>query len=267
MSDEFDTQPGGGHRQAAEGGGDDPTPVGLGDETLGRRPDELDRERNLDRPFDTDIDRGIDDDIEDDDLDDDDIEDDDSDDDDIAEGESSSDVLAGGAFGDEFAEPRVPTWVGAVTGAALGLVAVQALILLGTLAQANAVERFQGDALHKIGIALLSNVGSANGLTLLVAAVAAALPAILGAPMAEMHRRRMALVFGVGAVLAVILVLGTPLAVRARIHVLDAGGQTVDSLARRVLATYVAGTLGTALVALGACLGLSRYSKTVTPRP
>jgi hypothetical protein len=191
-----------------------------------------------------------------------------------AEGEASSDVLGADVLGadvlgdDDFGNGRgVPAWVGAVTGAALGLVAVQALILLGTLTQALAVERFQGDTLHKVGIALLSNVGSANGLTLLVAAVAAALPAFVGAPVAEMHRRRQALVFGIGAVLAVLLVLGTPLAVRARIHVLDAGGQGVDSLARRVLATYVAGTLGTALVALGACLGLSRYSKTVTPRP
>jgi hypothetical protein len=249
MDDEFETQPGGGHRQAAEGGGDDARPLDLGDEMRGRGPDDRDIAGGMDRPFDSDIDGDFD------------------GDDGIAEGESSGDVLAAGAFGDEFGEPRVPTWVGAVTGAALGLVAVQALILLGTLAQAMAVERFQGDSLHKIGIALLSNVGSANGLTLLVAAVVAALPAILGAPMAVMHRRRLALVFGVGAVLAVILVLGTPLAVRARIHVLDAGGQTVDSLARRVLATYVAGTLGTALVALGACLGLSRYSKNVTPRP
>lgn len=186
----------------------------------------------------------------------------------VAEGEASGDVLGADVGDDDFGNGHgVPTWVGVVTGAALGLVAVQALILLGTLAQAHAVERFQGDTLHKVGIALLSNVGSANGLTILVAAVAAALPVLVGAPLAELHRRRLALVFGIGAVLAVLLVLGTPLAVRARIHVLDAGGQGVDSLARRVLATYVAGTLGTALVALGACLGLSRYSKTVTPRP
>lgn len=162
---------------------------------------------------------------------------------------------------------RSPAWVGTLTGAGLGLVTIQALVLLGTFTQALAVTRFQGNIGHKIGVALLSNVGSANGLTVLVAAVVAALPTLLRAPVAEPHRRRQALVYGIGAVVAVLLIVGTPAAVWARIHVLHVGGQEVDALARRVLATYVAGTLGTALVALAACLGLSRYSKTVTPSP
>ncbi|HVF74156.1 MAG TPA: hypothetical protein VM938_03840 [Acidimicrobiales bacterium] len=165
------------------------------------------------------------------------------------------------------AVPSSPAWVSAVTGVGLGLVLVQALVLLGTLAQSLAVARYPGDFFHKLGVVLLSNVGSANGLALLVAAVVAGLPTLLGAPTSEGVRRRQALVFGIGGVLAVLLVLGTPIAVRARIHALDVGGQAVDALARRVLATYVAGTLGTALVALAACLGLSRASRTVSPRP
>lgn len=167
------------------------------------------------------------------------------------------------------AEPAVesPAWVSAVTGAGLGLIAVQALVLIGTLTQSMAVPRYPGDFFHKLGVVLLSNVGSANGLALLVGALLAGLPTLLGAPVSAGARRRQALVFGIGGLLAVLLVLGTPIAVRARIHALDVGGQAVDSLARRVLATYVAGTLGTALVALAACLGLSRAGRTVTPRP
>ena len=184
---------------------------------------------------------GLDDDRLDDDVDDDDLDD-----------EFSDDLSAG---------PTVPAWVGVVSGAGLGLALVQALVLIGTFAQGMAVERFDGDFLHKAGVALLSNVGTANGLILLVAAALAGLPAVIGAPTSEGLQRRRAFTFALVAVLAVVLIVGTPIAVRARVHVLDVSGQEVDSLARRVLATYVAGTLGTALVALGTALGLSRLGR------
>lgn len=231
MSDQFGTRPGGGHGEATGGGQGDARPVDDVEGVLG-----ADEEAGLGDTF---------------------IDLDDAD----AADEPSSDVP--GAL--PMPSP-VPAWVGAASGAGLALVAVQALVLLGTISQGLAVERFQGDLFHKIGVAVLSNVGSANALMLVVAAVLAGLPAILGAPRQEMHVRRQALTFGLGAVLAILLVIATPIAVRARIFVIDAGGQTVDALARRVLATYVAGTLGTALVALATCLGLSRYSRTVTPR-
>lgn len=183
-------------------------------------------------------------------------------DDDALDDEESSEIPGGPA-----PLSPVPSWVGAASAAGLALVAIQALVILGTISQGLAVERFEGDLFHKIGVAVLSNVGSANGLMIVVGAVVAALPTILGARQQELHVRRQALAFGIGAVVAILLVIATPIAVRARIFVIDAGGQTVDALARRVLATYVAGTLGSALVALGTCLGLSRYSKTVSPRP
>lgn len=183
-------------------------------------------------------------------------------DDDALDDEGSSEVPGGPA-----PLSPVPSWVGAASAAGLALVAIQALVVVGTISQGLAVERFEGDLFHKIGVAVLSNVGSANGLMIVVGAVVAALPTILGARQQELHVRRQALAFGIGAVVAILLVIATPIAVRARIFVIDAGGQTVDALARRVLATYVAGTLGTALVALGTCLALSRYSKTVSPRP
>lgn len=160
----------------------------------------------------------------------------------------------------------IPVWVGVLSGAGLGLAVVQALVLLGTFAQGLAVERFEGDFFHKVGVALLSNVGSANGLMLLVAAVLAGLPALLGVRSTEAQRRRRALTFGLVTVLSVLLIVGTPLAVRARVHVLDISRQSVDALARRVLATYVAGTLGSALVALATTLGLARLNQSV-PAP
>lgn len=184
------------------------------------------------------------------------------------------DADAGDEDGLEDFDPRdldpgepVPAWVGVLSGAGLGLAVVQALILLGTFAQGLAVERFEGDLFHKIGVALLSNVGSANGLMLLVAAVLAGLPALLGVRSTPVQQRRRALTFGMVTVLSVLLIVGTPLAVRARVHVLDLSRQSVDALARRVLATYVAGTLGSALVALAAALGLARLNQPVPVEP
>ena len=187
----------------------------------------------------------------------------------VPEGEEPRPAGADDELDDEFdddladgpAADGVPPWVGVVSGAGLGLVVVQALVLIGTVAQGLAVERFDGDFFHKLGVALLSNVGSANGLMLLVAAVLAGLPSLLGVPSTEVQRRRRAITFGLVAVLSVILIIGTPLAVRARVRVLDVSQQSVDALARRVLATYVAGTLGSALVALGTALGLARLNR------
>jgi hypothetical protein len=178
-------------------------------------------------------------------------------DDDASKGDEARDEVAA-AVGDD---AGVPLWAGVLTGAGLGLAVVQALVIVGTVAQGTAIERFDGDFFHKVGVALLSNVGSANGLMLVVAAVLVSLPTLLGVPSTELHRRRRAITFGLVSVLAVLLILGTPLAVRARVRVLDVSRQSVDALARRVLATYVAGTLGTALVALGTALGLARLNR------
>lgn len=165
------------------------------------------------------------------------------------------------------ADPGLPTgtttasphaWVGAVTAAGLGLMVVELLVLLGTTAQGMAVERLDGDFFHKVGVAFLSNVGTANGLTILVAAVLVSLPVLVGAPMTTAQQGRRSLALSLGALLALVVVLATPLAVRARLHVLDIGNQPVDALARRVLGTYTIGTLGTAAAALGTCLGLAR---------
>jgi hypothetical protein len=157
------------------------------------------------------------------------------------------------------------TWVGVATTAALGLVAVQALVFLGALVQGLSVDGLDGDFLHKLGVAFLSNLGAVNGLTIVLAAVLAGLPALLKADVSEMHDRRRALALGIGSMLAMALILSTPIAVRARLRVLDLGNQDVDALARWVLATYTVSTLGTAAVALASCLGFARINRTVTP--
>lgn len=159
-----------------------------------------------------------------------------------------------------------PSWVGALTGAGFGLMIVELLVLFGVIAQGFAVDRLDGDVFHKLGVAFLTNVGTANGLTILAAALLVGLPALVGARTTLTHQTIRAVTLGLGAMLALGVILATPLAVRARLYVLDQGNQAVDALARRVLVTYTIGTLGTAAVALAACLAFARAGERV-PRP
>jgi hypothetical protein len=192
----------------------------------------------------------------------------------VVEGAPIASEEATGEPGDESdvgiptgAAPRPFTWVGVATTAALALVAVQVLVFLGALTQGLSVDRLDGDFLHKLGVAFLSNLGAVNGLTIVVAALLAGLPALLRADVPEIHDRRRSLALSAGSLLSLALILATPIAVRARLRVLDLGNQDVDALARWVLVTYTVSTLGTAAVALATCLGVARINRTVTPAP
>ncbi|HEX2039009.1 MAG TPA: hypothetical protein VHF47_04655 [Acidimicrobiales bacterium] len=157
------------------------------------------------------------------------------------------------------------TWVGVVTTAAVALVAVQVLVFLGAITQGLSVDRLDGDIFHKLGVAFLSNLGAVNGLSIVLASLLAGLPALLRAEVPDIHDRRRSLALSAGSLLALALILATPIAVRARLRVLDIGNQEVDALARWVLVTYTVSTLGTAAVALASCLGFARINRTVTP--
>lgn len=163
--------------------------------------------------------------------------------------------------------PQPFTWVSVATTAALGLVVVQALVFLGAITQGLSVDRLDGDFFHKLGVAFLSNLGAVNGITIVLAALLAGLPALLKAEVSEMHDRRRSLALSIGSIVALALILATPIAVRARLRVLDLGNQDVDALARWVLATYTISTLGTAAVGLASCLGFARINRTVSPAP
>lgn len=159
-------------------------------------------------------------------------------------------------------------WVRVVTGAALALVLVELLVLLGAVVQGLSVKGFEGDFLHKVGVGVLSNnLSAANGLAVLLVAALAGLPALLRVPLSDGHYRQRGLALNLGSTVALLLILATPLAVRARLHVLDLSDQSVDAYTRWGLVTYTVSLLGPAAVALGACVGLGRTSGTVPPRP
>lgn len=157
-----------------------------------------------------------------------------------------------------WAGSRGPAWVGVATGAALALVVLELLLLVSVVLQGLSEERFEGDLLQKLGFAIVSNLDATYGLGLLLAAALAALPRLLGADVGPAHDRRRVLILNLGALVAFLLIVATPIGVRGRLHIVDLQNQTVDDLIRWNLATFTLSTLGTAAVALGACLGLAR---------
>jgi hypothetical protein len=164
-------------------------------------------------------------------------------------------------------------WVGVATGTALALVALVLLLVLSNVLQGLSEKRFEGDLLQKVGFAFLTQIDATYGLALVLAAALAGLPRIVGAGMSGMQERRRLLALNLGAFTAFLLIVATPIAVRARLHVLDLQDQPVDSLVRWMLVTFTLATLGTAAVALAACLGLARIGsdtgnpETVAPPP
>jgi hypothetical protein len=153
---------------------------------------------------------------------------------------------------------RPPRMVALAVTAGAGLVLTQGLFVLFSLIEGLAIERAQtgnvhSDLLHRIGIAFSTSVNIASGLALLVAVALLSAPAVTTAYRAAMRGLRTASLIAV-QVVAAIIAIGTILGVRWTLHATQAQGQKVTAPQRWELAAYVAGTLGTAIVAFLAAL-------------
>lgn len=152
--------------------------------------------------------------------------------------------------------------VGAGLAAAVALAVVQLAQLAGILAQGLAIssggEGLRGDVAHRIGFAFLQNGGPVNGLVLVVAAALCTLPAVAGLELDLRLRARRNLAVALAAGAAIVVTVGAVLAARTRVHVLDLQGEDLTSLTKRVLITYLVGTVGTAAVALGLAVRATR---------
>ena len=138
---------------------------------------------------------------------------------------------------------------------------MQAIITVGVILEGLAVsssgpQGLRGDVFYRIGLAAyIPNFTTTNGLLLLLAVGLILLP--MAARVRVQRPQRSAAIFTlvVIAALAAITGVGALLAVRAQFHRFDLFHQKVDTVSRRLLFTYLAGTLGTSAVAVAAAMG------------
>jgi hypothetical protein len=173
--------------------------------------------------------------------------------------------------------PGAP-WAGFLASLGLGLAALEALYLIFVLGQGLAVRRsgagsFSGDLLHRIGIAFSGSVQLAHGLGLILAVALVVIPlagaGAEGRAVARSYERRRVATLVIVIVLAVVMGFGVALGVRAELHADHLQQQPTTPFRRWSLATYVVGTLGTALIAFLAALAAfpDRRSRRVETEP
>jgi hypothetical protein len=146
-------------------------------------------------------------------------------------------------------------WVGLVTIAGFGLVAVAgaqaiAWIVEGFAYASNEPRGVPGDLMHRLGFPFLGTQSTVALLLLLVGVVLMTLPALLGQERSHQQEAlvRVSLVFTVAV--AVVVAVGSVLAVRADLHVYAAEGRPVPRYIRVQMTTFLLGAIGTAAVVL-----------------
>lgn len=159
-----------------------------------------------------------------------------------------------------------PRWVGFVTtiGLALTLVVtaqVMAAIVEGVVLKKTEPQGVPGDVFHRIGYAF-SNLGGTVLLFLVVAVVLVSLPVFLRQRTSDRQETTVAIAMGLAVVTAVVIGVGSILAVRYNLHLYSASKRAVPSYVRIQLVFFLLGALGTAAIALfGALTALSLRDK------
>jgi hypothetical protein len=148
--------------------------------------------------------------------------------------------------------------VGFVTSIGLALAVVVTAQVLAAIAEGFALKRTEpqglaGDVFHRLGYAF-SNLGGTVLLFLVVAVVLVSLPVFMERRTTERQETTVAITLGLVVAMAVVIGVGSILAVRYNLHLYSASKRTVPSYVRIQLVFFLLGALGTAAIALFAAL-------------
>ena len=137
----------------------------------------------------------------------------------------------------------------------MALVAVVAAQVIASIVQglalpeqidANSVET---DLFHRLGFPF-GNLGPVTALLLVAGLVLMSLPRLLGVTATDLQERLISIMLLVAAALAIVIAIGSLLAVRNSLHEYTARGANPPSYVRIGFASFLLGTLGTSAVAL-----------------
>ncbi|HVL26739.1 MAG TPA: hypothetical protein VM390_01225, partial [Acidimicrobiales bacterium] len=168
---------------------------------------------------------------------------------------------------DEY-EEGLARWAGLLSTLGVALVAVvTAQVVASTLQglalpeqlDANAVRT---DLFHRLGFPF-GNLGPVTALVLVAGLVLMSLPRLLGLATTGLQERMVSVMLVVAVVLALVIALGSLLAVRNSLHEYTARGVDPPSYVRIGFASFLLGTLGTSAVALfGSLAAISARRRT-----
>jgi len=149
-------------------------------------------------------------------------------------------------------------WVGFLTSIGLALAVVVTAQVLAAIAEGFALKRTEpqgvpGDVFHRLGYAF-SNLGGTVLLFLVLAVVLVSLPMFLQRRTSERQETTASITLGLVVVMAVVIGVGSILAVRYNLHLYSASKRSVPSYVRIQLVFFLLGALGTAAIALFAAL-------------
>jgi hypothetical protein len=155
------------------------------------------------------------------------------------------------------AEP-LARWVGFVTSIGLALAVVVTLQVLAAIAEGFALKRTEpqgvpSDLFHRLGYAF-SNLGGTVLLFLVVAVVLVSLPVFLQRRTSDRQETTAAIALGLAVVMAVVIGVGSILAVRYNLHLYSASKRPVPFYVRIQLVFFLLGALGTGAIALFSAL-------------
>jgi hypothetical protein len=157
-------------------------------------------------------------------------------------------------------EPEEPParWVGFVTSIGLALAIVVTAQVLAAIAEGFALKHTEpqgipSDVFHRLGYAF-SNLGGTVLLFLVVAVVLVSLPVFMDRRTSARQESTAAITLGLTVVMAIVIGVGSILAVRYNLHLYSASKRAVPSYVRIQLVFFLLGALGTGAIALFAAL-------------
>lgn len=152
------------------------------------------------------------------------------------------------------AAPPVPRWVPMVTTLGLSLAAVVTAQVLAAIAEGMSLRRNEpqglpGDVFHHLGFPFRS-LGVLPLVALVVAVILVSLPPMARERTTDRQELAAAVTLGLCIVMAVIIAIGSMLAVRYILHLYSATRRPTPAFVRLDLVSFLFGALGTAAVTL-----------------
>jgi cytochrome bd-type quinol oxidase subunit 2 len=163
-------------------------------------------------------------------------------------------------------DEEVSRWVSLVATIGTALVGIVTIQVVASIVEGLSLKRGErvgvpDDILHRLGYPF-GGLGTTALVFLVLGVVLISLPYVMGEYLGDGQERLVGVAFGVAVAMAVIIAIGSILAVRANLHEYAAKGVSVPTYVRVQFTNFLLGSLGAAALALyGSLNAMSQRSR------